>query len=220
MKQEAWGIKELFIALVLRFVLTILVARIILSIFPFPGDTVFTVVDRFFMVTVVLYIVYKYFPSGKNHLGLKWSLTGKNILTGIAAGIGFMIIANVGEQVLNLFLQDVAVHPLVKMARESNSFIAFTIPLLLGGVITPVAEEIFYRGFAYSAFKKHTGKIAAVLLAAIFFTLLHLTPMWFGEIFLVGVGLTVLFEYTGSLVPGIIAHSFINSFRLLMAFLS
>ncbi|MEG6616482.1 CPBP family glutamic-type intramembrane protease [Peptococcaceae bacterium 1198_IL3148] len=35
-----------------------------------------------------------------------------------------------------------------------------------------------------------------------------------------GIGLALIYYWTGSLIPGIIAHSFVNSARLILVYLS
>lgn len=77
-------------------------------------------------------------------------------------------------------------------------------------VLGPVMEELFFRGFAYGAFRTRYGVARATVVTALIFSALHASVIGLVPIFLLGVFLTVLYERTGSLVPGITAHMLHN----------
>jgi membrane protease YdiL (CAAX protease family) len=87
------------------------------------------------------------------------------------------------------------------------------------GVFPPIAEEIFFRGFLFAALRRHMRAPLAVLLSAAAFALIH--P--FGEPMLaaliLGIVVATVYEYSGSLLPPIMAHMGLNlSFVVFMAF--
>ena len=87
--------------------------------------------------------------------------------------------------------------------------------LAVGGlfflITNPIVEEIFWRGFVQDALADHIGTTASLLLTSLVFGLHH----WFagfGPRFIVlatvgGLLFGLLFEWTGSLLAPIIAHS-------------
>ena len=77
---------------------------------------------------------------------------------------------------------------------------------LFVALIGPVIEEIFFRGFTYTAFRKRWGPRWAALGSAAVFALLHLNLIAFIPIFILGVFLATLYEKTGSLVPSMTVH--------------
>lgn len=79
----------------------------------------------------------------------------------------------------------------------------------------PIIEEVFFRGFAYPAFRKRMGVGAALLASAAIFSLAHLNLVAFVPIVLLGVFLAYLYERTGSLVPSMTAHAVHNTIMLL-----
>lgn len=79
----------------------------------------------------------------------------------------------------------------------------------------PIIEEVFFRGFAYPAFRKRMGVGAALLASAAIFSLVHLNLVAFVPIVLLGVFLAYLYERTGSLVPSMTAHAVHNTIMLL-----
>ena len=83
--------------------------------------------------------------------------------------------------------------------------------LLLGGVVAPVAEEIFFRGFLYAGFRHRWGVGWGMLASSVVFALVHITPGVLLPIFIIGLVLAFLYEHTQSLWPNIVLHAAINS---------
>jgi membrane protease YdiL (CAAX protease family) len=98
----------------------------------------------------------------------------------------------------------------------------FMRPLLLftmsWGVFSPIAEEVFFRGFLYGALRRRMRAPLAVLLSAAVFSLFHYPsaePM--AAAMVLGVVVAVVYEYSGSLLAPIMTHMAINlSFVLIM----
>ncbi|MGV3722917.1 MAG: CPBP family intramembrane glutamic endopeptidase [Actinomycetota bacterium] len=88
------------------------------------------------------------------------------------------------------------------------------------GVIGPISEEVFFRGFAYTAFKKRFGVTPAVLLSALVFAAVHGSPVALIPIFFIGIVLAAIFERTGSLAAPIGLHCANNSAVVALYFLS
>ena len=82
--------------------------------------------------------------------------------------------------------------------------------LLALGIITPVAEEIFFRGVLYPALRKRLPAAPAIVLASVVFGAAHLDSMRM-HAFLLGLVVAILVEYTGSLVPAVLAHAGMNT---------
>ena len=103
--------------------------------------------------------------------------------------------------------------------------------LVAGALIAPIAEEIFFRGFALTAWKRGLGPGRAILLATILFTLAHVIDVQgtdFGNalaLVAVGAGARVpvslalgwLFVQRGSLWAPIGLHATFNAVLLLVA---
>lgn len=90
------------------------------------------------------------------------------------------------------------------------------------GLLTPVAEEIFFRGFVFKALGAF-GKVAAVLGSAATFALLHLAQThgnWgaFASIAVAGLVFSILRALTGTTVAPAFAHLGYNALLSLSAF--
>jgi len=91
-----------------------------------------------------------------------------------------------------------------------------TATILVAGLVAcvgaPVAEEIFFRGFLYRSLRNSLPVAPACLISAVCFGLVHTQYPFSGKLVIVcfGVITALLYERTGSLLPGIAMHSFVD----------
>lgn len=91
--------------------------------------------------------------------------------------------------------------------------------ILLIVVAASISEEICFRGMLYGGLRNGMGPILAALISGAIFGSLHLLtgPSAVPVLITLGVTLALLFEKTGSIVPGIILHAVNNSLALAVA---
>ena len=82
-------------------------------------------------------------------------------------------------------------------------------------LVTPISEELLFRGFVLQGLLKSMGPGPAVVASALVFAALHLEPGAIIPIFFTGIALGWLFVRTGSLWVCIAAHAGQNSLALL-----
>ncbi|HEX5376847.1 MAG TPA: type II CAAX endopeptidase family protein [Solirubrobacterales bacterium] len=99
----------------------------------------------------------------------------------------------------------------------AESFGSVPVQILLIVIAAPVAEEICFRGMLYGGLRERWPRIAAALLAGLIFGALHALTGLSAVPPLVAFGfvLCLLYERTGSIVPGIVLHMLNNSVALL-----
>jgi hypothetical protein len=99
-------------------------------------------------------------------------------------------------------------------------------PLILAVFLTllftlvPVAEELFFRGFLYNALKSRMPVFIAVIVQAIAFAIVH--PYSLGErifVFLLGIGLAIVYEKRKSLIAPIFVHGAKNAVAAIPVFI-
>ncbi len=95
------------------------------------------------------------------------------------------------------------------LAWRSRSMGEVSILLLAVGLVAPVAEEVFFRGVLYPGLRKRLPTVPSVLLSSAAFGAAHFESMRL-HAFLLGLVAAILVEYTGSLVPAILAHAGVN----------
>lgn len=93
---------------------------------------------------------------------------------------------------------------------------ALVAPIIVVGIITPICEETFFRGFALPAFAKRYGLWGGILLSAALFSVFHLSVGLIVPVFIFGIALGWLYARTGSIYPSIAAHAVQNVVALLV----
>lgn len=99
----------------------------------------------------------------------------------------------------------------------AESFGAVPVQVLLIVVAAPISEEVCFRGMLFGGLRTRLPRLAAALISAVIFGGLHaltgisaVPPLIF-----FGFLLALLYEKTGSIVPGILLHMLNNSVALL-----
>jgi membrane protease YdiL (CAAX protease family) len=95
-----------------------------------------------------------------------------------------------------------------------DSTLALAVVGVLVTVVAPIAEEVFFRGFFFTALRNWKGVPAAAIITGIVFGALHIGSA--PAVFLVPLGmfgalLCLLYWRTGSLLPCIAVHAINNS---------
>jgi len=104
----------------------------------------------------------------------------------------------------------------VQVIYKEESMRLLLIFSLFMGLVGPIFEEVFFRGFVYQAFRRKIGVVHGILLTSLIFAALHGHWVAFLPIFLLAVILNLLFEKTGSIIPGAVMHMTHNSVMLLI----
>ncbi|HEU4392955.1 MAG TPA: type II CAAX endopeptidase family protein [Solirubrobacterales bacterium] len=99
----------------------------------------------------------------------------------------------------------------------AEAFGAVPVQVLLIVVAAPISEEICFRGMLYGGLREKLPRVTAALIAGLLFGGLHaLTGITaVPPLIVFGFVLCLLYEKTGSIVPGIILHMLNNSVALL-----
>jgi uncharacterized protein len=109
-------------------------------------------------------------------------------------------------------------HPLVTIFVADNTLVTQVVSIVLGVLVGPFMEEVFFRGFCYSALRRRFGVWTGIVISSLFFSVVHWNPFSALPIFCLGVGLAYLYEKTGSLTASIVMHSLHNTLLILFLF--
>jgi len=101
----------------------------------------------------------------------------------------------------------------------------FTVTGFAESILTPICEEIFYRGFIFGVIREKISEPTGLVLQSFIFSLAHVSWSHFNPtetllVFASGLILGLLYEHTKSLYPGMICHGFINYFSFLSRFIN
>jgi membrane protease YdiL (CAAX protease family) len=146
----------------------------------------------------------------------------------LAVGVGAGVAGLVGVAIVGALLSQVG---LSQNQLEEFAFVrtegplAFALLLFMASVVAPIVEELFFRGFLFGMYRRRQPLWVAYVASSLLFTLLHLMPGQMNlqqmaglsvGIFLLALLLAWLYQRTGSLYPGMLAHAVNNATGLIL----
>ncbi|MFH1847131.1 MAG: type II CAAX endopeptidase family protein [Candidatus Omnitrophota bacterium] len=161
-------------------------------------------------ISVILFFVIKKYGQDLKTIGLNSAKFFKNIfyaVTGYIAFVPILILISAATFFISRFFNYTPpVQTIVKLFIEEQAASVLWISAIFAAIFGPIAEEIFFRGFMYRAFKKKIGILGSMFVTAAIFSLLHTHLAGFAPIMALGLLLAFLYEKTGSLVAPITVH--------------
>jgi membrane protease YdiL (CAAX protease family) len=86
----------------------------------------------------------------------------------------------------------------------------YVLAILVVCVIAPISEETIFRGFIYGWLHRWGPAVLAVPLSAVIFSALHQQLVLFLPLFFVGLVLSLLYQGSRSIIPGVLTHALFN----------
>ena len=83
--------------------------------------------------------------------------------------------------------------------------------IFAAGVLAPIAEELFFRGYVFRTYLRTRGPLVAYGLSSLLFASLHLNLPALLPILMMAVVFCWAYQRTGSIVPSMVAHALNNS---------
>lgn len=185
------------------------------------------------LFTPVLFIALALYRIGRTE-GRAGLLAGAGRTAHLVAGFGVGLLGFVSNGVLaQVSLRFLAVLLGPEAAQAVfEAELQRAAPLVSGGplfqaavfvllaVVTPFAEELFFRGYVYRGLRHHWGVPAAAVLSAFIFSAFHFYLVQALPIFAAGLLFALLYERTGSLLAPMVAHGVINAAVVLLMYAS
>jgi membrane protease YdiL (CAAX protease family) len=154
-------------------------------------------------------------PEAAPHLNQPTALTASQVLR---YGAGALIVIlpllsliNIGWVYL-LKVLEVPMPPQEAIAIFTNTRSPLVIAgmLLVACVLAPIYEELLFRAGLYRFCRQRLGRIVAMLISGLSFSALHGHVAGFVPLALLGMGLALAYEATGSIRVAIVAHGLFN----------
>ena len=162
-------------------------------------------------------------------LGWRWPRWYWYLAVPVAVGIGLLLTAWVLQVETHLPVLHNAPQTQctdIKSAFGTN-MIGFLLALPVVSLAAPIVEESLFRGFIYGwlqrlvparegvsqPWRHYLPLAGAMLLSGLIFGLFHLTygPLYVLPLGALGVMLAAMYEWSGSLIPGVLTHSTFNT---------
>jgi len=132
-----------------------------------------------------------------------------------ASAFGWMAVAFALYLAFTIFYSLVITEP--KQKDIAESFGPTVVQILLIVIAAPISEEFCFRGMLFGGLREKLPRLAAALITGVVFGGLHaLTGVTaVPPLIVFGFLLALLYEKTGSIVPGILLHMLNNSIALI-----
>ncbi|MFC4403852.1 CPBP family intramembrane glutamic endopeptidase [Gracilibacillus xinjiangensis] len=220
--KDHWGSKEFILLILLEFVFVIgFIKCIVQPIYSdwFDNDLYAgTLMGLTIAITLILGVYFIAIRPKK----LSWSEVGIRsfqmkdwkmiVLYSLAIMVGGVIII-----VLTSFIGNTWENSKTEAVQQNVNLFTVLIAFLSAAVISPIYEEIFYRGFLYRWFRTRIGLYGAILLSSAVFTIVHIPTYNIMPVnFFSGIIFALAYERTNSILPSIIIHGLTNGLMVIL----
>lgn len=101
---------------------------------------------------------------------------------------------------------------------ESQLSASLAVGLICYGIVTPLAEELIFRGIVYNELKRSYRLPLAMVVSALLFGLYHMNLIQGGYGFIMGLLMVYLYEYFGSFLWPVLVHMLANSLAYVLGY--
>lgn len=168
------------------------------------------------LIMAITFMVGVYFIALRPK-GLSWREVGlKSFPPSYWKGIVMWTVALIAVTSTLVIMMDLLGGVGVKNSKTESLQSGFTIPHFLIGflsaaVISPIYEEILYRGFCYRWLRARFTVPMSLFLSSFLFMIVHIpTYNTLPTVFITGLVFAKVYERTASVIPGMIIHGLFN----------
>lgn len=122
---------------------------------------------------------------------------------------------------LTSFLGNTVDNSKTESLQQNVTMFTLVVAIVSAGIVSPIYEEIFYRGFIYRWLRTRVSTRWAIVISSLIFTLAHFPTINAMPVnFISGIVFAWTYERTGSVVPGMIVHGVFNTIAVLLTAMS
>lgn len=224
-----WGVGDVVRALIVLFIM--IFPGFLFSLLPFStgylassANSLLAAFVMTFMEGMLLFLAW-FFGIRKYHTSFnKLGFYSYNIPRGLAQGVLWLIAIKVFTVIYGVIAMSLfRIKPpeeLVKGIPDifGSGTVGMVLAVVVVAFVAPIAEEAFFRGFIYPAFRKRFGVWAGIIISTIIFALFHARIWLMVPVVAMGIILAFLYEKEKSLGPPIILHSLNNLISLIIIY--
>ena len=218
-----WNVADVFKALGLLLLLNLALGfGLVLFMFVISKSRELTTNESIFTslatVAITLSLVW-YFTIRKHRANLRQlGIRKTNVLILLLivplTEIGVLAVENIYASLLYVLTKQTAPEqPIVKSFGHSAAGVILAFAVIV--ILAPGSEELFFRGFVYTALRKKIGVGWAMVLSALIFAVFHLSPLLMIPIFILAIALAWLYESRKSLLAPFMLHALNNLIALI-----
>jgi membrane protease YdiL (CAAX protease family) len=147
--------------------------------------------------------------------GLRW-LSWRQGLVAVIVTLALVLPAIYAAQWIGYSLcgPETDPQPIVSFLMEHQSLQDRLSVILIAVVAAPLTEELIFRGCLYGILRQIGGKFLAIAISSLLFALIHGHIPSLAGLVILSVGLSLLYEKTGSLWAPILLHAAFNGLSI------
>jgi membrane protease YdiL (CAAX protease family) len=175
------------------------------------------VVEILFVIGVVVWLRYRRHDL-RAAFGLRRGTHAGAILDGLLCFLAVLPPLAVGFVVWLTLLKSLGIEytpqPVAELLAGEASVPLLVLLVVFAAVVAPLCEELVFRGLLYPLAKRWLGTALALLATSAVFALIHVHLPTMGALFVLGIGLGLAYELTGSVLTPISMHAAFNGINL------
>jgi membrane protease YdiL (CAAX protease family) len=114
----------------------------------------------------------------------------------------------------NIISGDSSKQSIVELFSSSGAIDQRIMIIVFAVAIAPVAEEFLFRFFLYGVLRRFFGRLFGITFNALLFAAVHTHLPSFAPLFVLGLCLTIAYEWSGSILVSMTMHSLFNAVSL------
>jgi len=172
-------------------------------------------VDISFLLLLLFLISKIYFKENLLLPRFSRSNLRKELLLTLKLGIPLIIVSEILYRISIKFLPlNWLAEEQFKIVNKANQVWEYIIIYSVIVVITPIIEEMFFRGFCYRILRKELSLFWSITIVTLIWLGFHPIAAWIPPLIVINLVLCLSFERTGSLNVPILIHALINFVNL------
>lgn len=181
---------------------------------PYVSGVLLMILEAALIIPVWLFAIRKY-NIGWGTLGFR----SFNVLAGCGLVVALLMVSFtvnvIWAGILSLF--DLGIQQEILPAFGGGT-VGLGIAWVAAGIVAPLVEESFFRGFLLPALLQKFSFWTAAAINALVFALIHFQPAAVVPFFTLGVFFCLLYRVTNSIWPSVLMHATMNTLAVLAAY--
>lgn len=221
-EQDSWGSKEFILLMLIEFVFVIGFLKVIVSPMYSQWLNNGLYAGTLMGLTIAIIIIGGIYFVALRPKTLSWREVGikKFKMKHWKIIVAYSVILLVGAViivVLTSYMGNTWENKKTESLQQNVTLFTIFIAFVSAAVVSPIYEEIFYRGFLYRWLRTRIGLIGAILISATIFTIVHIPTYNVMPVnFYSGIIFALAYERTNSVWPAVIIHGITNGIMVLL----
>lgn len=227
-KLTSWAVIVSFLVsyllIMILGILAFTVPLLLVGISEGPAFSISLIMIEALLIPMILLFIYLDGSLERTKVLLHIGSLKRGLFLGLGIPVFAMIVDNIAVLIYAIafiffFGEPTTITELPGGTSWDSSPVALILTFISICILTPISEELLFRGYILDAVNRLHGKWPAIIISSIIFGMVHFDPFTMGMATIGGVIYGWIRMRTGSLVPGIVAHAMWNTMALIVTYL-